>query len=228
MNKVAEDIWVVEGEVVSFCKMPYATRMTIVRLQNGELFIHSPIRLSRELQLKLLELGEVKYLIAPNHLHHLFISDWLDAYPEAQSYGTQEVINKRKDLRFNGSFNLNRKWPWEAELSQELFTGSFSMQECVFFHPASKVLILTDLIENFSGQEFNWWQKLVAQFIGILAPNGKTPLDWRLTFMFNKETARQHAQKIMAWQPDIVIMSHGMIVTDNAGGFLARAFNWLR
>ena len=72
------------------------------------------------------------------------------------------------------------------------------MQECVFYHKVSGTLIVTDLIENFSGQNFNNWQRVVAKGVGILAPNGKTPLDWRLSFVFGKSDARKHLARILA------------------------------
>ncbi|GAK88043.1 hypothetical protein JCM19238_5653 [Vibrio ponticus] len=71
-----------------------------------------------------------------------------------------------------------------------LFTGSAVMQESVFFHQASRTLIVTDLIENFAPQHFSPLQRNIAKVVGILAPNGKMPLDWRLTFQFNKAEAK--------------------------------------
>ncbi len=74
------------------------------------------------------------------------------------------------------------------------------MEECVFYHRLSKTLIVTDLVENFSGQDFNYWQRFVAKGgAGILAPNGKMPLDWRLSFMFSKQEARKHLNKLLSW-----------------------------
>lgn len=44
------------------------------------------------------------------------------------------------------------------------------MEECVFYHSSSSTLIVTDLVENFSGKDFNYWQRVVAKGVGILAP----------------------------------------------------------
>lgn len=101
------------------------------------------------------------------------------------------------------------------------------MEECVFYHRRSKTLIVTDLVENFSGQNFNYWQRFVAKGAGILAPNGKMPLDWRLSFMFSKQEARKHLNKLLSWKPNILVMAHGEIVLDNADEFLQRSFKWL-
>jgi len=45
-----ENIWVAEGPVVSFYGFPYATRMAIIRLTNGQLFVWSPIALNETLR----------------------------------------------------------------------------------------------------------------------------------------------------------------------------------
>nr|WP_086939985.1 DUF4336 domain-containing protein [Thaumasiovibrio occultus] len=227
MKQLADNLWIFDGESVTFMALPFATRMTIVRLDDGALWVHSPIKLTETIRQQLSSLGEVKYLIAPNRLHHLFIDAWLKAYPDAQSYGTDEVIKKRKDLRFDASLNQAQEWPWQKEIDQLLFTGSFAMEEAIFFHRGSSTLIVTDLIENVSGDTFKPWQKYVAKRVGILAPNGKMPLDWRLSFVFGKSTARAHINRIISWRPSAIVMSHGEIIEQDAEHFLKTSFSWL-
>ncbi|MDF2179888.1 DUF4336 domain-containing protein [Aliiglaciecola sp. CAU 1673] len=228
MEELARNIWIYDGESVPFFCLPYSTRMTVVRLSSGELWVHSPIRLTSAIKVQLESLGKVTYLIAPNQLHHLFLPDWQTAYPSAQAYGTDEVIKKRTDIDFSGSLNASCSWPWQGEIEQLLFSGSPAMQECVFFHKDSKTLVVTDLVENFSGHEFNWWQKILAKGAGILAPKGKTPLDWRLSFIFGKTQARHHFEKMLSWQPKILVMAHGEVVKENTEAFLAKSFSWLK
>ncbi len=172
-------------------------------------------------------LGPVSYLIAPNHLHHLFLPEWKSAFPDAKVFGTQEVIRKRADITFDGALERDVEWPWEQELDQLMFTGSPAMQECVFFHRSSRTLIVTDLIENFSGDGFKPWQRLVAKGAGIMAPNGKMPVDWRLSFMFGKAKARRHLKQMLAWNPERIIMAHGEIIPESGTQFLKSSFHWL-
>lgn len=227
MKKLADEIWIFDGEPVQFLGLPFSTRMTVVRLSSGDLWVHSPIKLSESITEQVNSLGRVKYLIAPNHLHHLFLAEWMAAYPDAEAYGTNEVMKKRRDITFDGSLNGSHGYPWGPDIEQELFSGSPLMEECVFFHNRSSTLIVTDLVENFSGQDFNYWQRFVAKGVGILAPNGKTPLDWRLSFMFGKEDARKHLSRLLSWNPQILIMAHGEIVNENADKFLKKSFKWL-
>lgn len=228
MQQLATDIWIVEGPTVPFLGLPFSTRMTVVRLADDKLWVHSPIKLSESIGTELANLGEVSYLVAPNHLHHLFINEWLEAYPKAQAYGTDELIKKRSDIGFSASLNSAQQWPWAAEIEQVLFSGSPLMEECVFFHRSSATLIVTDLVENFSPSAFSFWQRSIAKLVGILAPNGKTPLDWRLSFIFRKAEAAQHFQQILAWQPQRLVMAHGQIIEQDTETFLARSFSWLK
>lgn len=227
MEKLAHEIWIFDGEPVQFLGLPFSTRMTVIRLSSGELWVHSPIKLSESITEKIDSLGSVKYLIAPNHLHHLFISEWIAVYPNAEVYGTNEVIKKRSDISFHASLNNSQDYAWEPDIEHELFSGSPLMEECVFFHNGSSTLIVTDLVENFSGQDFNYWQRIVATGVGILAPNGKTPLDWRLSFMFGKAEARKHLNRLLSRNPRILVMAHGEIVNENAERFLQQSFKWL-
>ncbi|GGB20025.1 DUF4336 domain-containing protein [Agarivorans gilvus] len=227
MQQLAADIWIEEGPSVPFLGLPFSTRMTVVRLANGKLWVHSPIELNDSIRAELANLGELSYLIAPNHLHHLFIGDWLKTYPKAQAYGTDELIKKRSDIRFTASLNAAQDWPWAEQIDQLLFSGSALMQECVFFHRPSATLVLTDLVENFAPSHFNFWQRSVAKLVGIVAPNGKTPLDWRLSFFFHKAEAAQHFKQMLAWQPQKVVMAHGLVIEQDAQAFLSRSFSWL-
>lgn len=226
MEQLAKDLWVVDGETVSFHGFPYTTRMTVVRLSDGTLWVHSPVTLTPAMRFRVDSLGPVAHLIAPNHLHHLFLADWIEAYPEATVYGTRQVMEKRPDLHFDEMLDGQHRESWRQEIDEVLFTGSRLMEEAVFFHRPSETLIVADLIENFPAGHFNWWQKPIARLAGIIAPHGKTPLDWRLSF--HKPQAQAGLAKIKAWTPRRIIMAHGEVVREKDNQFLNDSFDWLQ
>lgn len=228
MKSIAENVWIFDGEAVRFFSFPFTTRMTIIALANGDLWVHSPIKLEPALQAEVDALGRVKYLIAPNHLHHLFVADWQRAYPDALLYGTKGVIRKRRDLSFDGTLDDTDESPWQQELDQLLFTGSPAMQECVFFHRKTAVLVVADLIENMPPDALPFFKRQIAKLGGVLAPNGKMPLDWRLSFYPRRSEARRHIQRILSWKPEKIILSHGEIIEENAAAFLRRSFKWVK
>src|SRR5262249_4529010 len=71
--------------------LPFTTRMTVVRLSNGDLFLHSPIRFDGRLANELLGLGAVRHLISPNQFHYAHIGEWAKAFPSAVSWASPRV-----------------------------------------------------------------------------------------------------------------------------------------
>jgi hypothetical protein len=59
MQSIAENIWVFDGDAVSFFTLPFTTRMTIIRLSTGDLWVHSPIKLNEEVKSQIAKLGVV-------------------------------------------------------------------------------------------------------------------------------------------------------------------------
>ncbi len=228
LKKIGEQIWTYEGSTVRFYGFPFPTRMTVVRLKDGGLWIHSPEKLNNELRDELLSLGPVKYLISPNKLHHLFLSDWIKEYPEAYKYSSPGLSGKRKDIEFDAELTDKAEKEWQAEIEQALFRGSPLMEEVVFYHRESNTLILTDLIENFNPLTLNRWQRMLARFAGILHPNGKMPIDWRVSFLIgDRVKARESLETMLSWAPQNIVLSHGECVFGGGTDFITKSFSWL-
>ncbi len=228
LKEIDKNIWIYDGSTVNFYGLPYSTRMTVIRLSNGNLWIHSPEKLNEELKEELGNLGKVEHLISPNKLHHLFLPEWISAYPDAKCYASPGLIEKRQDIKFTKELSNMSEKEWVDEIEQAVFQGSPLMEEVVFFHISSKTLILTDLIENFKPTAFNWWQKPIARFTGILSPNGKTPIDWRISFLFGKAKARIALDIMLGWRPKNIVISHGECIIDNGFEFLNKSFKWVK
>jgi hypothetical protein len=192
------DVWVGEGPVVSFVGFPYPTRMVVVRLSNGGLFLWSPIALSPELKAAVDALGPVRFLISPNKLHHLALGAWKAAYPEARLFASPGVRKKRPDLRFDADLGDGPDPAWAADLDQVMVRGG-AMDEAVFFHRASGTAIFTDLIENFRPGWFGGWKGLVTRLDGIVQPHPGAPRELRWSFVFHRRQAREALQQILAW-----------------------------
>src|SRR5262245_31191129 len=76
-------------------------RMTVVRLGDGGLLIHSPIGLTPELRQRLDAIGPVRHVLAPNFDHYLFVEHFRTAYPEAQFYAAPGVAEKLRSVTFD-------------------------------------------------------------------------------------------------------------------------------
>lgn len=229
LQHIGEEIWIYEGAIVSFYGFPFPTRMTVIKLRNGDLWIHSPEKINEDLKDELSNIGEVKYLVSPNKLHHLFLQEWVKEYPRAITYAAPSLSKKRKDIKFDVELSEMAENEWAEDISQTIFTGSPVLEEVVFFHRHSSTLILTDLIENFDQNRLNTWQRTLARFAGIISPHGKTPIDWRFSFIFgSKQKARESLAQILEWHPDNVILSHGECIFGDGVDFLKESFSWLQ
>jgi hypothetical protein len=143
------DIWIADGPVASFLGFPYSTRMALIRLSDGSLFVWSPVALSAALLAAVGALGPVRHLVSPNALHHLFLAEWTSAYPEARLYASPRLRRKRRDLSFNAELGDVPEPAWAADIDQVVLHGSFALTEIVFFYRHSRTALFADLIQNF-------------------------------------------------------------------------------
>lgn len=227
---IAESIWILNGSNVNFHGFPYPTRSVVVRLQNGDLWIWSPIELSNELRSEIQTFGRPAHLVSPNKIHHLYLGDWHAAFPDAKLWGPASTIRKRNELPFQSPLTDEPPAAWVGQIDQCWVRGSFMMDEIVFLHLPSRTAILADFSENFSSKWLleNWapWQRWLARFSKIVEGKGYAPLDWRLSFV-HREKLRAAKAKVMSWEPLKVIMAHGEWQAENGEEFLARAFEWI-
>lgn len=227
---VSENIWVLDGDNVDFHGFAYPTRSVIIRLQNGGLWVWSPIELSDKLRSEIETIGWPAHLVSPNKLHHLFLSDWHAAFPEAELWGPASAIRRRRDLPFQPPLIDEPPDAWVGQIDQCWFRGSLAMDEIGFLHLPSRTVILADVCQNFSPKWLreNWapWQRPIAQFSAIIEGKGYAPIDWRLSFV-RRGKLREAREKVLGWDPRAVIMAHGEWQAQNGRQFLARAFEWI-
>ena len=226
LTEIDRDIWIAEGPSVSFFGFPYPTRMTLVRLSDGGLWLCSPIELTDALADEVRALGPVQHLVSPNKIHHLFLGQWAQAWPEAKLWASPGLARRRRDLSFDGELGDAAEPAWENDIDQLIFRGSFAMEEVVFFHRISRSAIITDLVQKFDPATLRGWRSLLMRLDGLVGPEGSTPREWRLTF-WNRRAARESLRKALGWNPQRLIIAHGQCVRQNGREALARAFSWI-
>jgi hypothetical protein len=226
LREFGREIWIAEGsEVVAMLGFHYPTRMVVIRLPARELFIWSPIVLTESLRAEVDALGEVRYLIAPNSLHHLFIADWKHAYPDARIYAAPGLLKKRKDIVFDDELSDAPIPTWLGEI-EHVVVGNAITNEVVFFHCKSSTVIFTDLIQQFPSGWFSGWRAIVAKWDLMLGIEPSVPRKFRIAFT-DRRAARASVERIFEWPAEKVLMAHGTPVTADGQAFLRRAFRWL-
>jgi len=228
LKSIGSDIWIVDGPEISFYGIPFSTRMTVIRLKNGDIFLHSPTQISDALRAEVAALGPVKYLISPNWIHYAYISDWADAFPAAQAFASPGVRQRAENQGIKVTFEheLAELAPpgWAGQIDQMLVAGSKVHQEFVFFHHGSGTLVLTDLIENFEATALPWWVRPLARLAGIVDPDGKMPIDMWMTFRAHRDALGPCVQRMISWEPDYIVVAHGRCYSAECVAELRRAF----
>jgi hypothetical protein len=64
--------------------------------------------------------------------HHLYLQEWKATCPEAQLWGPQTTIKKRRDIKFQEPLVDSPPEEWLADIDQAWFGGSLAMDEIVF------------------------------------------------------------------------------------------------
>jgi hypothetical protein len=230
LKPVATDVWVVDGPAIKFgpplLRMSFPTRMTIVRLSGGRLFVHSPTPLTHRLRAEVESLGVPHWLIGPSRIHYWWVPEWHGAYPDALVYLAPRIREQAGARIAFAGLPLDREggYPWDEAIATLPIAGRY-LTEVEFFHHASRTLILTDLIENFEPQKLGAGWRWLARLGGVLAPHGGMPRDLRLTFP--KEELRAAVRRMLDWEPERIILAHGRWYERDGARELGRAFGWL-
>ena len=136
----------------------------------------------------------------------------------------------RRHGRFTG-YNVDLEedgaYPWSGEMEMLLVHGGY-LSEAVFFHLASRTLVMTDLIENYERDKIaHPFFRFVIGLSGAVDPDGKMPFDLRATFFMHRKQMAEAVRRMISWQPQRIIIAHGRWYRDNAVAELQRAFRWL-
>lgn len=223
LRALDQGIWVAE-QPLRFLGVEVGARMTVIRLADGRLLVHSPIRMAPERLAAVQALGEVAALIAPNRFHHLFAADWLAACPGARLYLAPGLDAKRPDLAGTSLLSDDPEPLWRGALEQVVVRGVPMMNEVVFFHPASRTLIATDLAFHF-GPEAPAPTRLFIRLTGRHGELAPTVVERLLTR--DRAAFRASLERILAWPFERVIVAHGTILERDGRGALARGYDWL-
>lgn len=236
VKPIADGLYLVDGPVVRMAagpfNVPFPSRMAIARLDDGGLWVWSPTALSPALKREVDALGPVRHLVSPNRIHYANIPAWEAAYPDAVAWASpgvrERAASQHIEVRFDRDLSGDPPAEWASSIDQLIFRGSSAMEEVVFFHRASRTLILADLIENFERDKLSLPMRWMARIGGVLDPDGKTPSDWRITFRGDgRARAKASLARMLALAPERVVIAHGRWYPDEAPAEIGRAFRWL-
>lgn len=222
LQQIAEDVWTLAGPL-KFVGLHVGSRMTIVRLPSGKLWVHSPVGLDDEATESIRSLGEVDTVVAPNLYHHLYVG------PCQEKLGgvlvaPAKLAAKRKDLQLDAEFGPSFSPPWGDTL-QPIHVPTAMLDETVFLHKPSRTLISADLFENFDSSP-HWWTRWYLKVGGIERGPGVSRL---LRPLFRDRTkARAAIDQLLGAELQRITVAHGSMVLEDATENLRSAYTWLK
>lgn len=229
LKPVADGVWVVDSGPLRPLGVPVPLRMTVLRLGNGDLLLHSPTRHTAELARGLEAIGPVRHLIAPNGAHWMYVREWQDAYPDAITWAAPGLRDRaqvrRSGIRFDHDLGDQAPDAWAREIGQGVVPAALGFREVYLFHRATRTLVLTDLIENLDPARVAPYAGLLMRLAG--GADGKPARHLRAVLRLGGAESAAAVRKLVELAPERVVFSHGRWFEERGAERLARAFRRL-
>jgi hypothetical protein len=219
----AEGVWVDTAPML-IVGMPLTSTMTVIRLGDGSLLIHSPIELTPERRAAVEALGPVAHLYAPNAFHHLSIGEWAAAFPSARLHAPAGLAKKRPELRID-RVHGSAPEPAFADVVDELPIAGFRLEETALMVGPARTLVVADLLHNI-GQPAHPWTKVYAGAMGFYDRIALSRM-LRWVAFSDRAAARQSIDTVLEQPFDRIILGHGSPIETSAREALTAAYRWL-
>ena len=221
LDRIEEGVWTTARRQ-RFWGVETGTRMNIVRLAEGGLFVHCPVALDETTRRDVDALGTVRAVLASSLFHHLYVGEWQTAYPDALFCACPGLERKRPDLRWDRILGDSPDELWAGDFEQIFVSARFE-KEVVFFHPKTRTLLCADALLNLSVHE-SGATRAVAFLMGNNAP-GKGYFE-RIAVR-DRRAARTQIDRMLSWDFDRIILAHGGMVESRGREVLREAYAWL-
>ncbi|TCD60104.1 hypothetical protein EIP91_010711 [Steccherinum ochraceum] len=223
IREVTSNVCIFSRPLNLYNRLPVGGRSTAIKLNNGTIWLLASTPLNDETKAKLKELGnDVRFIVAPNVMHHLFLKPYKDYFPQAKVIGPKGLNEKKKaeGWQLDAVFDEDHpevKYGFEDEIDYCFFSG-YKNQDVAFFHKASKTAFGADLLFNLPGYEQYTFADTSAYFpvLAYLRPRSwlMQLFIWKNELDFGK--MKQHAAIVAKWDFNRWIPCHGNVIENNA------------
>jgi hypothetical protein len=228
---VADGVFIVDSTLPGLLGKVLPVRMTVIRLPDGSLLLHSPTRLTEGLRSALLRLGPVAHLVAPNNAHWTLLKPWQEAFPRATTWAAPGLRERRQvrrsGVRVDAELGSVAPAAWGGAIDLCVVPGGFGFHEVAMFHRPSGTLVLTDLVLNLEAAKVPVVVRPLLRLFGSLEPEGMPPPYLRMVVRMRRAAAVLAAERLLDWQPERVIFAHGRWFDSDATQRLRRSLRWL-
>ncbi|KDQ60115.1 hypothetical protein JAAARDRAFT_32487 [Jaapia argillacea MUCL 33604] len=218
IRQLTPDISIFSRPFARFGFLPWGGRSTAIKLSNGHVWVLASTPLSEETKSTIDAMGEVKYIVSPDSLHHLFLAEFKKAYPEAKLIGVAPLVERKKaeGLTLDGAYGADpadTKYGFEDDISACHFPGHAN-SDVAFLHKPSKTLIEADLLFNLPATEQYSKSKssasnFIANRLNPFSGLHKTLIGGVIK---DKVTMTRDAKTVESWDFDRIIPCHGDVI----------------
>lgn len=219
LKALSEDLWIVDGEWEG---SPLKRRMTVVRLPERRLLIHSAIAMRDEDLRELESLGTVSWVVVPNSFHGSEAGEYLNRFPQARLFTPAALRAKiAPKASVSGSIeeDLSRELPHELRV---IPLRGARMHEAALVHRPSRTLVLTDAVFHLRS-EYSGVLRAFLKLNGIFDRFGPSRI-FRYLLVSDRRALRESLDRLLEEDFDRVVMSHGDVLERGGNKAVREAF----
>ena len=181
--------------------------VTLVRLNSGAVVVHSTAPFSPEDVTFVRSVGTPAWMVEALLLHDTFAKEGRAAFPEA-TYLAPEGFEKSAGVPTQPLLPPPAEWADELEVVR--LEGMPMYEEHLFFHRASRTLIVGDLLFHFHDPQ-TVYEKVMRR--GVMGLTQEASTNRVFAHMVRDRAAfQQSVQQVMAWDFERIVVGHGDVV----------------
>lgn len=216
IEMLEDNLWRVAGEIPG---MPLRRIMTVVRLSDGRLVIHSAVALHEEAMAQLEAWGTPSFLLVPCAWHRLDAGAFKARYPDMRVLCPSGARKKVEEVvSVDGSYD---DFPSTDELSIRHLDGLENREGVLeVLSGARRTLIFNDIVmNNVRGKGLFWF---VYAMIGSTGGPRVTRLS-RFALVANRKALRADFERLAdGWNLTRIIPGHGRPIVDQPADVLRK------
>lgn len=205
--------------------LPLGTRTTVLQSAEGGLLVHSPGPLSPDDLAFIRGLGEVRWLMAPNREHTLFLAAAVEAFAEAEVWVAPGVEGKVPAERLTGVLTPGLPSPFGPTIQTHFLEGCPRMSETVLVHRPSRTLVSADISFNIREVD-GWFDRTMLKLAGAYGRFGPSTL-FRTWYLQDGPAFKGSLEALGQLDFDRILLAHGRPVESGGKAALREAYAFL-
>ena len=151
-------------------------------------------------------------MVAPNKIHNQALHEYATYYPNAKIFASPGLPERKPDINFEAVLKDEPEQEWKNDIEQTLTKGNVFFSEAIFYHKASKTLLVCDFVENMNKSTSS--MMLLFKLFGVKEKPMASP-EFRI-YTTNEIDARETLEKVQAWDFERIFLCHGDIIVHDA------------